>query len=166
MNYNRLKNIYDKNQNTVLPVRPGMFLEIHEVVWDWDTKRIWKFKCLVIKVKKPNHPDGTFTVRGEVARMTVEKIYPLSFPNFDKVILLDDYKIRRSKLYYIREKIWKDARFKSIIEASKRNTNLLDLIKKAPEAPAKVQQEVVEPKVEAPVEEAPKAEETPAEVTE
>lgn len=101
---------------------------------------------MVIKVKNPNQPDGTFTIRGEVARMTIEKIYPLSFPNFDKVLLLDDYKIRRSKLYYIREKIGKDARFKSIIESSRRNTNLLDLIKK-PEAPK------VEAKVEATVEE-------------
>ena len=146
MYYNRLKNIYDKNQNIILPVKPGMFLEIHEIVWEWDTRRIWKFKWLVIKVKNPNQPDGTFTIRGEVARMTIEKIYPLSFPNFDKVLLLDDYKIRRSKLYYIREKIGKDARFKSIIESSRRNTNLLDLIKK-PEAPK------VEAKVEATVEE-------------
>jgi len=60
---------------------------------------------LVISVKKPNHPDGTFTIRGPVARMTIEKIYPLSFKKFDKVILIDDYKTRKSKLYYIREKL-------------------------------------------------------------
>ena len=168
MNYNRLQSIYKKNQNAILPVKPGMFLEIHEIVWEWDTKRIWKFKCLVIKVKNPNQPDGTFTVRWEVARMTVEKIYPLSFPNFDKVLLLDDYKIRRSKLYYIREKVGKDARFKSVIEASRRNTDLLDLIRK-PEKASKVEEKVGE-KVEAPVEqapvvEAPVVEEPKAEVT-
>ena len=171
MYYNRLKNIYDKNKNIVLPVKPGMFLEIHEIVWEWDTRRIWKFKCLVIKVKNPNQPDGTFTVRGEVARMTIEKIYPLSFPNFDKVILLDDYKIRRSKLYYIREKIWKDARFKSIIESEKRWTDLLALAKKEQkisEDEQKISEDskekpVVEEKVEEPVAE-PVAE-TPAETT-
>jgi ribosomal protein L19 len=37
--------------------------------------------------------------------MTIEKIYPLSFKKFDKVLLLDDYKTRRAKLYYIREKV-------------------------------------------------------------
>ena len=148
MYYNRLKNIYDKNQNIILPVKPGMFLEIHEIVWEWDTRRIWKFKCLVIKVKNPNQPDGTFTVRGEVARMTIEKIYPLSFPNFDKVILLDDYKIRRSKLYYIREKIWKDARFKSIIESERRWTDLLALVKKEQKAPVVEEKPVVEENVE------------------
>ncbi|MFZ5341831.1 MAG: 50S ribosomal protein L19 [Patescibacteria group bacterium] len=32
-------------------------------------------------------------------------MYPLSFPKFKKLILLDEYKIRRAKLYYIREKV-------------------------------------------------------------
>jgi len=168
MYYNRLKNIYDKNQNIILPVKPGMFLEIHEIVWEWDTKRIWKFKWLVIKVKNPNQPDGTFTIRGDAARMTIEKIYPLSFPNFSKVILLDDYKIRRSKLYYIREKIWKDARFKSIIESERRWTDLLALVKKDQKAPVVEETPVVEEKVEETKEEKvePVAEpvvETPAE---
>lgn len=129
MNYDRLKNIYNKHAVGILPIKSGMLLEIHENIWEWDTKRIWKFKWLVIKMKKPNHPDGTFTIRWEVARMTIEKIYPLSFPNFDKVLLLDDYKIRRSKLYYIRDKVGKDARFKSVIENAKKWTDLLDLIK-------------------------------------
>ena len=176
MYYNRLKNIYDKNQNIILPVKPGMFLEIHEIVWEWDTKRIWKFKWLVIKVKNPNQPDGTFTIRGEAARMTIEKIYPLSFPNFSKVILLDDYKIRRSKLYYIREKIWKDARFKSIIESEKRWTDLLALVKKDQKAPVVEETPVVEEKVEEPKAEpvaeptveapAPETTEAPAEAAE
>ena len=128
-NFERLKNVYNSNKYGILPITPGMILEIHENVWEGDTKRILKFKGLVIKVKKANHPDGTFTIRGDAARMTVEKIYPLSFPNFDKVLLIDDYKIRRSKLYYIRTKVGKDARFKSIIEQGKKWTDLLALIK-------------------------------------
>lgn len=128
-NFERLKNVYSKNKYGILPIKSGMLLEIHENVWEGDIKRILKFKWLVIKVKKPQHPDGTFTIRGDVARMTVEKIYPLSFPNFEKVLLMDDYKIRRSKLYYIRTKVGKDARFKSIIEHGKKWTDLLDLIK-------------------------------------
>lgn len=128
-NFERLKNVYNNNKYGILPITPGMLLEIHENVWEGDTKRILKFKWLVIKVKKANHPDGTFVIRGEAARMTVEKIYPLSFPNFDKVLLMDDYKIRRSKLYYIRTKVGKDARFKSIIEHGKKWTDLLELIK-------------------------------------
>lgn len=125
MNFKRLKSLYDKNGYSILPVKSGMFLEIHEKVGEWDNTRIWKFKGLVLKVKKPNHPDGTFTIRWDVARMTIEKIYPLSFENFDKVLLVDDYKIRRAKLYYLRDKVGKGARLKSKIESSKRNTNLM-----------------------------------------
>lgn len=150
MNYDRLKNIHQKHSKYILPIKPGMFLEIHENVWEWDTKRIWKFKWLVIKVKKPNHSDGTFTIRGEVARMTIEKIYPLSFPNFEKVILLDDYKIRRSKLYYIRDKVGKDARFKSEIDASMRWVDLLEWLQ--PKKEEKVDVEVNTEAVETPVE--------------
>lgn len=87
--------------------------------------RIWKFKGLVIKVQKPSHPDGTFTIRGAAAGQTIEKIYPLSFPKFEKIILLDEYKTKRDKLYYIREKVGKDARFKSKITSDRKDMNLL-----------------------------------------
>lgn len=61
-----------------------------------------------------------------VAGVEVEKIYPLSFNKFDKIVLLDEYQIRRAKLYFIRDKVGKDARFKSGITAEKRDINLLD----------------------------------------
>ncbi len=124
MNFDRLKHFYDNNGSKILDIKPGMYIEIHEK--DVETNRIWRFKCLVIKVKKPSHADGSFTVRGMVAGVEVEKIYPLSFKNFDKIILLDEYQIRRAKLYYIRDKVGKDARFKSKITAEKRDIDLLD----------------------------------------
>lgn len=61
--------------------------------------------------------------------MTIEKIYPLSFPNFDKVLLLDAYKVRQAKIYYIREKIGKDARMKSISTAEQRGVDLFAVAK-------------------------------------
>jgi len=125
MNFERLKAFHDKNNINLLSVKSGMFLEIHEKIWDWDNNRIWRFKGLVIKVKKLSNVDWSFTIRGTVAGVTVEKIYPVSFTKFDKVILLDEYKTRRSKLYYIREKVGKDAKFKSKIKAEKRNVNIL-----------------------------------------
>jgi len=124
MNYNRLKNLYDRKKYPILPVKPGQYLEIHEKVWEEGNVRLWKFRWLVIKVKKPNHPDGTFTIRGTVARSTIEKIYPLSFEKFDKVLVLDEYKIRRAKLYYIRDKVGKDARFKSNMEDGRKDSDL------------------------------------------
>lgn len=131
MNTQRLKTLAADRQYTILPVKTGYQLEIHEKVGEGNNQRIWRFKGLVIKVKKPNHADGTFTVRGKVAGMTIEKIYPLSFPNFDKVVLVDAYKVRQAKIYYIREKIGKDARMKSISTADQRGVDLFAVAKGA-----------------------------------
>lgn len=124
MHFDRINDLHKKNECNILPVKTGMLLEIQEKL-EWENNRIWKFKCLVLKVKNPQQADGTFTVRGEVAWLTVEKIYPLSFPKFKKVILLDEYKARKSKLYYIREKVGKDAKMKSKITAANRDKDLL-----------------------------------------
>lgn len=168
MNYERLQSVYSKNGYPILPVRTGMLIEVHEKVWEGSTERIWKFRGLVIKTKKENHPDGTFTMRWTCSGVTVEKIYPFSFNKFEKVLLLDEYKVRKSKLYYMRDKIWKDARLKSIITAENRDSDLLKKLKTF-EAPKTEEKEVKEEKVETPVEpeapvveEAPKADEAPA----
>lgn len=109
MNYDRLKELYTQKEYKLIDVKPGQFVEVHEKVWD----RIWKLKGLVISVKKPNLADGSFTIRWISAWNNIEKTYPLSFPNFENFVILDEYKIRRAKLYYIREKVGKDAKFKS-----------------------------------------------------
>ena len=168
MNYERLQSVYSKNWYPIVPVRTGMLIEVHEKVWEGSTERIWKFRGLVIKTKKENHPDGTFTMRWTCSGVTVEKIYPFSFNKFEKVLLLDEDKVRKSKLYYMRDKVWKDARLKSIISAENRDLDLLKNAKVFEAAVEEVKEEAVEEKVEAPVveeapvAEAPVVEETPA----
>lgn len=121
MDFQRLEALYKDKGYTMPAIKPGQYLEIQEKMGD----RIWKFKGLVIKVWKPAHPDGTFTIRGAVAGNTIEKVYPFSFPKFEKITLLDEYKTKRSKLYYIREKVGKDAKFKSKITTARKDMNLL-----------------------------------------
>lgn len=121
----RLQQLYTKNKYPVLKVKSGMFLELHEDVGEGDVKRIQKFKWLVIQVKKPNHPDGMFTIRGTIAGVVVEKIFPLSFPKFEKVILLDQFETRRARINYIREKVGKWAKMKSIITVDIKESDLL-----------------------------------------
>ena len=121
MNNERLQELYEQKGYKKLDVKVGQHLEIHEKLGD----RIWRFKWLVIKTRKPSHPDGTFTIRGTTAGQSIEKVYPFSFQWFAKVIVLDEYKIRRSKLYYIRDKVGKDAKFKSVMTADKKDKNLL-----------------------------------------
>lgn len=119
MNFERLKKIFEQKKYNNLEIKPGQYLEINELIWEWSNKRNWKFKGLVLKVKRKGLSDGTFTVRWKSAWITLEKIYPISYSGFEKVTLLDEYKIRRAKLYYIREKVGKKARMKSIANAEK-----------------------------------------------
>jgi large subunit ribosomal protein L19 len=129
MNTSRLKKLADQRHYHLLPVKTGYQIEIQERVGEGNNQRIWKFKWLVIKVKKPNHADGTFTIRGKTAGMTIEKIYPLSFPSFEKVTLIDVYKLRQARIYYIRDKVGKGARMKSISTAEQRGVDLLIVAK-------------------------------------
>lgn len=125
MNYSRLQKLYKHFDMSILPIKVWQSLELHEEISLWDNKKIWKFKCLVIKTWKPWHPDGTFTVRWVSGWLAIEKVYPFTFKNFKKIILLDEYKRRRAKLYYLRNKVWKSARMKSVITSDRRGVDLL-----------------------------------------
>lgn len=118
MNFDRIKTFAQGQQYFTFPIKVGQQLEIHEYLWDGD--RIWKFKCLVIAVHNENHHDGSFTVIGETSGVKIEKVYPMSFKRFAKIILLDELKVRKSKIYYIKDKVGKDARLKSLISKENR----------------------------------------------
>ena len=120
MNFELIKKIAALHNNAeVWDVKPGQEVEIHEKIKDGNNERIWRFKGLIIKVKHPNLHTGTFTVRGKVLGVDVEKVYPLNSTSIEKIILLDEKKIRRAKLYFIREKIGKAARLKSLLQGEK-----------------------------------------------
>ena len=129
---------------TKLTVKTGQFLEIHEIIGSGDSQRVWKFRGIVYAVNNPSHPNGTFLIRGVSSGIIVERIYPLSFPKFDKVILLDEFKVRRAKLYYLRDKVGKGARLKSLISPERRNIDLLTQEVVEIDSPAQVPTELVE----------------------
>lgn len=133
MNFARLKTIRAQKEYNILNAKAWQYLEIHEKVWDWNNTRIWKFKWLVIKVRKPWSHTWSFTIRWKSSWISLEKVYPLSFPKFDKVILLDEYKVRKSKLYYMRDKVGKDARMKSLLD---KDSKWVDLIVRKEAQPA------------------------------
>ena len=75
MNHEMIKYLSDANGYKILPVKTGMQVELHERVGEGSTERIWKFKGLIIKVRKPGSADGSFTIRGLAAGQMIEKIY-------------------------------------------------------------------------------------------
>jgi len=88
-----------------LGIRPGDTIRIHQKIQDKDKTRIQVFEGLVLARKHGDEPGATFTVRKVASGVGVEKIYPLYSPLIDKLEIVKRAKVRRSKLYYIREKV-------------------------------------------------------------
>ena len=70
--------------------------------------RIQAFEGLVLARKHGTEAGATFTVRKVTSGVGVEKIYPLYSPNIDKIEILRRAKVRRAKLYHIRDKAAKE----------------------------------------------------------
>lgn len=77
-------------------IKPGIRVKIH------DKNGI--FEGIVIARKHGKEAGATFTVRGEVASVGVEKVYPIYSPTIKELkILKTPKKVRRSKLYFLRK---------------------------------------------------------------
>lgn len=92
--------------------RPGYTVSVYQKIKEGGKERIQIFKGLVIKISSGAGVDKTFTVRKIVDGIGVEKVFPIHSPNIEKIVPEKKAKIRRSKLYYIRERSGKSARFK------------------------------------------------------
>jgi large subunit ribosomal protein L19 len=93
------------NERKELGLRPGDTVRVHQKIQDKGKTRIQIFEGLVLARKHGDEPGATFTVRKVASGVGVEKIYPLYSPLIDKLEIVKRAKVRRSKLYYIREKV-------------------------------------------------------------
>jgi len=92
----------------------GDTVKVHFKIIEGKTERIQIYEGLVICFK--NGGIGkTFTVRKNSYGVGVERVFPLYSPRIDKVEVVRPGKVRRAKLYYIREKIGKAAKIKTLI---------------------------------------------------
>ncbi len=88
-----------------LGIKAGDTVRVHQKIQDKGKTRIQIFEGLVLARKHGTEPGATFTVRKVASGVGVEKIYPLYSPNIDKIEIVKRAKVRRSKLYFIREKV-------------------------------------------------------------
>jgi large subunit ribosomal protein L19 len=72
--------------------------------------RLQAFEGLVLARKHGTEPGATFTVRRVLSGVGVEKVFPLYSPMVDRIEVLKRSRVRRAKLYYIREKVSREAR--------------------------------------------------------
>ena len=92
----------------------GDTVKVHFEIIEGKTKRIQIFEGLVICMK--NSGIGkTFTVRKTSYGVGVERVFPLHSPRVMKVELVRPGKVRRSKIYYVRDKVGKAAKIKELL---------------------------------------------------
>ncbi|GMV21773.1 MAG: 50S ribosomal protein L19 [Vicinamibacterales bacterium] len=92
-------------------MRSGDTVRVHVKVREGDKERIQVFEGLVIGQHRGT-TNATFTVRKVSFGQGVERIFPLHSPSIDKIEVVRSAKVRRSKLYFLRELRGKAARMK------------------------------------------------------
>ena len=109
---NRLENIEAAMmKKEVTPFRSGDTVRVHLRIQEGDKERVQVFEGAVIKIHRAG-PRSTFTVRKISYGIGVEKIFPIHSPLIEKIEIKQSGKVRRSRLYYLRQLKGKAARIK------------------------------------------------------
>ena len=91
--------------------RTGDTVRVHAKIKEGDKERIQVFQGAVIR-KRKGTVGATFTVRKISYGIGVERIFPLHSPNIDRVEIVTRGKVRKSRIYYMRQLKGKAARIK------------------------------------------------------
>ncbi len=103
--------IEKEQSRSTVNFRPGDNVRVHVKIVEGDKERIQVFEGVVIAIHRGRNR-GTFTVRKVSYGVGVERIFPAHSPNIDKVEVLSSGKVRRARLFYLRELAGKAARLR------------------------------------------------------
>ena len=110
-----LKLIHESSMKKELPVvNVGDTVRVHVLIKEGDKERIQVFEGTVI-AKKHGGVSETFTVRRIAYGVGVERVFPIHSPHVAQVELVRSGKVRRGKLYYLRDRVGKAAKVKEKI---------------------------------------------------
>ncbi|MGF1923666.1 MAG: 50S ribosomal protein L19 [Bacteroidia bacterium] len=93
--------------------KSGDTVSVHYKIREGNKERIQIYQGVVIQ-RNSAGANETFTVRKMSNGVGVERIFPINSPNIDKVEVNNHGKVRRAKLFYLRELTGKAARIKSL----------------------------------------------------
>lgn len=91
-------------------IRSGDTVRVWQKIQEKGKTRLQAFEGLVLARKHGNQAGATFTVRRVIDGVGVEKIFPLYSPLIDKIEITRRSKVRRAKLYFIRDKAMREIR--------------------------------------------------------
>ncbi len=98
----------DKTTRKAIDMRTGDTVRVHQKIQEKGKTRIQIFEGMILARKHGTEAGGTFTVRKSSNGYGVERIFPLYSPMIEKVEVVKRSKVRRAKLYYIKDKAVKE----------------------------------------------------------
>lgn len=107
-----LEKIESEQMTRELDFRPGDTIKVHVRIKEGDKQRIQIFEGVVIRISGGG-VNKAFTVRKMSFGTGVERVFPLHSPNVTKVEVIHQGKVRRARLYYLRNLTGKKARLKA-----------------------------------------------------
>ena len=111
-----LKLISDSSMKENVPqFNVGDTVKVHVQIKEGDKSRIQVFEGTVI-AKKHGGISETFTVRRVAHGCGIERVFPVHSPVISKVEVVRHGKVRRAKLYYLRDRVGKAAKVKELIK--------------------------------------------------
>ncbi len=110
-----LKQISNSSLKAEVPeLNIGDTVKVHVKIKEGDKSRIQVFEGTII-AKKHGGVSETFTVRRVAHGCGIERVFPVHSPVVDKVEIVRSGKVRRAKLYYLRNRVGKAAKVKEAI---------------------------------------------------
>jgi large subunit ribosomal protein L19 len=100
-----------ENKADIAEFRVGDTVRVHMRITEGDRERVQAFEGIVIS-RRGSGTGQTFTVRRISFGEGVERIFPMRSPRIEKIEVVRYGKVRRSKLYYLRERVGKSVRVK------------------------------------------------------
>ncbi len=92
----------------------GDVIRVHRTIKEGEKSRIQAFEGLVIAMKGKQSSSPTITVRRVSSGIGIEMIFPIFSPVVTKIEIIRHSKVRRAKLYYMRERFGKAAKMKAV----------------------------------------------------
>ena len=97
-----------KGAHKISDLKPGDTVRVWQKIEEKGKTRLQAFEGLILARKHGAEAGGTFTVRKVTSGVGVEKIFPVHSPMIDRVEIVKSARVRRAKLYYIREKVTRE----------------------------------------------------------
>ena len=116
-----INQIERENMRMDIPVfRPGDTVKVHMRIVEGEKQRIQVFQGSVIRMHRGT-TGGTFTVRKVSGGIGVERIFPFTSPFIDKIEVNKYGKVRRARIFYLRDLTGKKARIKERVYKATEN---------------------------------------------